>query len=104
MRRTPCSCISQLLRLQSLTIDPDENTAAPAWAPDADDLAFLSDLGGGPQGYEIWTMHRDGTAREQILNTGARKFGVDWSPDRSKLVFSSGRSAARATATPASIW
>ncbi len=72
---------------QSLTIDPDENTAAPAWAPDAADLAFLSDLGGGPQGYEIWTMHRDGTAREQILNTGARKFGVDWSPDRSKLIF-----------------
>jgi Tol biopolymer transport system component len=73
---------------QFLTIDPDEVTAAPAWSPDGGGLAFLSDL--GVVDYEVWTMNRDGTNREQITNTGAERFGVEWSPDDSKLVLSSG--------------
>ena len=87
----------------SLTIDPDENTAAPAWAPDANDLAFLSDLGGGPQGYEIWTMHRDGTAREQILRHGRQEVRRGTGHRTAPSWYSrGGRSAAQAIATPVS--
>jgi Tol biopolymer transport system component len=74
--------------LQLLTIDPDETSAAPAWSPDGDSLALLSDL--GVVDYEVWTTNRAGTTREQITNTGAEQNGVDWSPDGTKLVLSSG--------------
>jgi Tol biopolymer transport system component len=74
--------------LEVLTIDPDETSAAPSWSPDAGRLAVLSDL--GVVDYEVWTMNRDGTGREQITNSGAKQFGLEWSPDGSKLVLSSG--------------
>ncbi len=74
--------------LQLLTIDPDETSAAPSWSPDAEALALLSDL--GVVDYEVWITNRAGTTREQITNTGAKQNGVEWSPDGTKLVLSSG--------------
>jgi len=59
-----------------------------AGADSTDRIAFESDRSGN---LDIWTMLGDGSALTQITTHPARDSEADWSPDRTKIAFSSWR-------------
>ena len=58
----------------------------PSWSPDGLRIAFQSDRSGA---FEIHTMDPDGLNVSQVTNDGAAE-APQWSPDSSKLVYTSG--------------
>ena len=58
----------------------------PRWSPDSKRMAFISDRGGSAQ---VWTMNADGTDVRQVTNLSTEAGGVLFSPDGSKLLFTS---------------
>lgn len=50
--------------------------------PDAERVAFVSDMSGEEQ---VYTVKADGTDLQQLTETETRKLEIDWSPDGEKL-------------------
>ena len=95
--------------LTPLTTLTNVNCFSPQWSPDATKIAFGSpraldgtdainnngNSGTNPNGTSnIWVMNADGTgqtALTQLMATGAGSLGPVWSPDGSRILFTSSR-------------
>ncbi|MBU1702190.1 MAG: hypothetical protein KJ970_17200 [Candidatus Eisenbacteria bacterium] len=79
-----------------LTDDPGHDTHAffpnrPAWSPDGQKIAFVSDRGGGES--ELWVMNADDGSSPALL-AGHEGFPIQscaWSPDGTQIVYQAGR-------------
>ncbi|HSE65443.1 MAG TPA: hypothetical protein VLB12_00555 [Gemmatimonadales bacterium] len=60
-------------------------TFMPAWSPDGQRLAYVSDSTGGD--YDIFTMSLDGTDVQEVLDTPWGEEEPVWSPDGTRLAF-----------------
>ena len=58
----------------------------PRWSPDSKSIAFISDRSGSSQ---VWIMNADGSGARQITSLSTEAGGVMYSPDGTKLVFTS---------------
>ena len=67
----------------------------PAWSPDGSRIAFTSNRDGGNSNYEIYVMNADGSNQQRLTVSPAAAPAWDheptWSPDGSKIAFSSAR-------------
>jgi tricorn protease len=59
---------------------------SPAWSPDGQWIAYLSDKSGE---YELWMSQSDGKGETRQLtdHAGLFKLGIGWSPDSKKLIY-----------------
>jgi Tol biopolymer transport system component len=60
----------------------------PAWSPDGQRIAFVSDQDGD---VEIYTMNVDGSNQQQFTHNPSADWPVSWSPDGRWLLFASDR-------------
>ncbi len=72
--------------VQRVTTDGDTGISAiqPRWSPNGQWIAFVSNKSGHN---EIWMIHPDGTAAQQVTANGLDNSGPSWSPDNNSLVF-----------------
>lgn len=68
-----------------LTSSPGDDMS-PAWSPDSEKIAFVSDRYGYPN---IFVMNRDGTEQQALQLPGNYNTGPDWSPDGTKIAWQS---------------
>jgi Tol biopolymer transport system component len=86
---------------QQLTFDVSQDNRGividnPAWSPDGSRIAFSIKKTGAADctlsDYNIYVMEADGTGRVKLTEgCGGRNTEADWSPDGSKIVFTSRR-------------
>ncbi len=65
---------------------------APAWSPDGEWIAFVSDRAGSS---DVYLMRPDGNALHALTDTSDLDTNPAWSPDSSRLAFVSNRDGAR---------
>lgn len=69
--------------------------SSPAWSPGGTMVAFsratLAATDGSPTGDNIWIMQANGTGQKRLTNTSSMDLHPNWSPDGSRLTFSSNR-------------
>ena len=70
--------------LRRLTTDPGFDACA-AYSADGRRIAYCSGQGGGP--VQVWTMKQNGTDKQQVTHLSGPAIFPDFSPDRSKIVF-----------------
>lgn len=70
-----------------LTRDAADNTG-PAWSPDGERLAFVSDRDGNR---EIYVMGADGSDPVNLTQNSAEEWTPSWSPDGTQIAFASFR-------------
>jgi len=66
------------------------NDWAPAWAPDGQTIAFLSDHGVDPDLTAVsglWLMRSDGSARRQIVDPAGPITAMCWSPNSTEIAY-----------------
>lgn len=72
------------------------NDIQPSWAPDGTRLVFASDRDArfGPGTYlEVYTMNADGSGVQRLtVNDNGNDYYPEWSPDGSRITFTSDRS------------
>jgi dipeptidyl aminopeptidase/acylaminoacyl peptidase len=62
------------------------NNERARWSPDSTRIAFISDLGGSSQ---VWIMNADGSNPKKITSLSTEAGGVVFSPDGTKVLFTS---------------
>jgi len=76
--------------LRNLSNSAESDDYAPAWSPDGDQVAFISDrdLPGG--WFDIYRLNADGSypSQSKVTNNHVANF-PDWSPDGRQIVFNS---------------
>lgn len=60
----------------------------PAWSPRGDTIAFVRRVN---RNFNIFTIHADGTGLKQLSDTRGNDAHVAWSPDGSRILFTSSR-------------
>ncbi|MHB1317264.1 MAG: hypothetical protein ACYCYF_01455 [Anaerolineae bacterium] len=70
-----------------LTRDAADNTG-PAWSPDGERLAFVSDRDGNR---EVYVMGADGSDPVNLTQNAAEEWTPSWSPDGTQIAFASFR-------------
>jgi Tol biopolymer transport system component len=64
---------------------------SPTWSPDGSRIAYHRHVGGGPEGYEVFTVPASGGAEMQLTQNEAADYQPTWSPDGARLAFVSER-------------
>lgn len=72
---------------RNLTASSGAHDRSAVWSPDGKYIAYLSDRSGE---FEIWIQKQDGTeaALQLTKNADTYYFGIAWSPDSKKILFS----------------
>jgi Tol biopolymer transport system component len=60
----------------------------PIWSPKGDVIAFVRRTGSN---FNVFTIHTDGTGLKQLTNTHGNEAHLAWSPDGTRLLFTSSR-------------
>ena len=60
----------------------------PVWSPRGDTIAFIRRV---DSNFNIFTIHPDGTGLKQLSDTRGNDAHLGWSPDGSRILFTSGR-------------
>jgi Tol biopolymer transport system component len=60
----------------------------PVWSPRGDTIAFIRRVGSN---FNIFTIHSDGSALKQLSTTHGNDAHLAWSPDGTRILFTSGR-------------
>ncbi|MEZ4773027.1 MAG: hypothetical protein R3D00_07585 [Bacteroidia bacterium] len=90
----PEGYLRQLFRISSsggaevLVLPSQWNDYSPAYSPDRQKLAFISDRTGSPT---IWIMNMTDGSLRQLTDRSLTKpepFGLEWAPDGSKILYS----------------
>ncbi|HQK88079.1 MAG TPA: PDZ domain-containing protein, partial [Acidobacteriota bacterium] len=73
--------------IRNLTRTPGVHDRAAVWSPDGKWIAYISDASGED---EIYIIPQDGDGPAKRLTTGADtyKYGLDWSPDSTRILWS----------------
>lgn len=64
--------------LRRLTDSPSQD-GLPAWAPDGQTIAFVSDEGGV---WAVWAVDADGGNRRKLFDIGGGGLGANWQQER----------------------
>jgi Tol biopolymer transport system component len=62
----------------------ESNDNQPAWSPDGEKIAFVSDR---DPAYKIYIMNPDGTNQKRLTESGGWEMLPRWSPDGSRIAF-----------------
>ena len=76
-----------------------QDASTSSWSPDGQQIVFASQLGDArgtasysdPSSGEIYVINVDGTGLHRLTENSASDYGPDWSPDGSRIVFTSAR-------------
>ena len=63
----------------------------PAWSPDGEWIAYISQESEDNSGDEIYLIRVDGTGERNLTNNDSWEYGVSWSPEGDRIVFGSER-------------
>src|SRR5688572_845446 len=89
------STICAILLLSSFGMQINQGAWAGAFPGENGQIAFESDrdnVGGeGPTLWEIYVMNADGSGQTRLTNNAASDIEPSWSPDSTKIAFSSDR-------------
>jgi Tol biopolymer transport system component len=88
------SGLTNLTNTPGDTWDERESEASPDWSPDGSKIAFSSwhpPFGSETLTADLYVMNADGSGRVQLTNTSETwsSLDADWSPDGSKIAFTS---------------
>jgi len=65
------------------------NNYLPAWSPDDQMIAFISQDGDNLNSAEVMLIRADGSGEVPLTNNAAWDYGISWSPDGTKIAFGS---------------
>jgi Tol biopolymer transport system component len=98
----PGRCTSEIFMMNAdgsgvtrLTNRPDTGSFSPSWSPDGRRITFQSTAfnfpGGGVHSVDIFAIDADGSNPVRLTNDPGFAFAPRWSPDGTRIAFSSGR-------------